>query len=110
MNLTDTLALLMVTAPDTVTPPPAIVVDPPVSPSTARYGGLPGVVRVSWTNGDADAYTRIYADGDSTPTFVVNPGITTLGTGLTAADAHSFTLKHYKSGNESTGVVATWTP
>lgn len=108
MNLTDTLALVLLSGPATAVLPGPLAA--PTSPSTAHYGGIPGSVRVNWSNGDVTAYTRIYADGDPSPTFTAQPGDTTLMTQLTASVGHGFELRHYKNGLESAGVTTTWTP
>ena len=88
--------------------------DPPAgAPSgvnVAAYGS-PTQVRVYWTNGDTDAYTRVYTkaggcSGGATLVHTAEPGVTSFdssvnwggtGTGITTG----WICRHYRNGVES---------
>ena len=83
----------------------------PSSLSKTGYGS-PTKLRLSWANGDATAYTRIYTSLGGCPLStpvqdnVVNPGITSFDTlyeinFLGLLEDRSFTVRHFKNGQES---------
>lgn len=104
MNLATMFAVFMMkgTAVDPGDPPTG----PPTNVVSSHYGS-PTKVRLSWTNGDATAYTRIYMEQGTcpgTPPFYIaqNPGVTSVNTAfLHSNDPHRYQLSHYKNGQES---------
>lgn len=77
-------------------------------PSGAPFGlgaqSIPGATRLTWGNGDAAAYTRVYRRstncdaGGETLELTVNPGQTWAHVG---SPVSGWALRHYKNGQES---------
>ena len=105
MNLASAFAILMV-RPGSLTAPGPGPTGPPTDVSSQVYTS-PEKIRVTWTNGDSTAFTRIYMEQGScpgTPPFVdiVNPGITSFNSAfLRSADPHRVQLTHFRNGQES---------
>lgn len=106
----DVFALLFVTAPPTTVEPPTSTTAPPVSPVITRTGGVPGVLLVSWTAGDADAFTRIYVGPDSHfyPYVTLAPGVVSWYSDIAADQSYSVDVAHILDGIPSVLVNATW--
>jgi hypothetical protein len=83
--------------------------DAPSSAWADKYGGGDGKLRMTWVNGDATAYTRIY-DAEPTgqaPDYVANPGEVSYDTNYSWADSDTYYLTHYKNGQESASTTYT---
>lgn len=106
----DLFAFLFVAAAPTSVQPPTVVEAPPVSPVITRTGGVPGVLLITWTAGDVDAYTRIYVGPDSSfyPYVTLTPGVITWQSDIAADQSYEVDVSHVKNGIESVLVGANW--
>lgn len=69
------------------------------------------IIKLSWSNGDPTAYTRIYHYiGFEDLYDTVNPGVSAYETLEDAQNPEEFRLRHFKNGQESTTLVIQYTP
>jgi len=109
MNSVDTLALLFTRGGrrsltgDSPT-------GPPTSVSVLAYGFGPAKWRVSWSNGDVLAYTRVYEGAiggnfaGSSLISTQNPGATSKDTSTATSSDKVYYITHYRNGSESTEI------
>lgn len=105
LGLASAFAVFAVKATDPAAPGSAPD-GPPTDVSSQVYTS-PEKIRITWANGDPNAYTRIYMEQGTcpgTPPLVdtVNPGLTSFNSAfLRSADPHRVQLTHWKNGQES---------
>ena len=110
MDLVGKLALLL--TPGFVQGPGAAPSDTPSSPTIRTYGSPNLKWRVSWTNGDPVAYTRIYRGAvggnfaGSAQQATKNPGITSHDTNDLNTTDFIYYFTHFLNAQESGEVSA----
>ena len=102
MSLGNTGAMLTVSGAIAAPPGPGPT-DPPTLLTAENYG-VPDKARISWTNGDAAAYTKIYqrtsnCGGAESLLTTVNPGIVSFDSLVTVKSG--FLASHLRNGQES---------